>query len=164
MKVVIADTSPINYLILIGCIDVLRTLYTCIVIPTEVFHELTAEGTPQPVSSWIQDQRDWIDVRLAPQAAIIQTTANLEAGEEAAIRLALVERDCLLLIDEAAGRSVASSLGVPNVGTLGVLLEAAAQGLVDLRTALEKLKGTNFRISGTLIEKLLGNIGQRGVS
>jgi predicted nucleic acid-binding protein len=42
--VVVADASPINYLILIECIDVLRVLYGRVVIPVEVFSELTADG------------------------------------------------------------------------------------------------------------------------
>jgi predicted nucleic acid-binding protein len=36
MKVVVADTSPINCLNLIGCIDVLRVLYSRVTIPVEV--------------------------------------------------------------------------------------------------------------------------------
>jgi predicted nucleic acid-binding protein len=36
MKVVVSDTSPINYLILIGCIHLLQKLYGRIVIPSSV--------------------------------------------------------------------------------------------------------------------------------
>jgi len=42
MKVVVADTSPVNYLVLIDCIDVLRRLYARVVIPDEVLSELTS--------------------------------------------------------------------------------------------------------------------------
>ncbi len=79
----------------------------------------------------------------------------LDAGEQAAIRLALVEHDVLVLIDEAMGRPVASRLGIANTGTLGVLVAAAAVGLVDLKTSLSKLRITNFRISQWLIDKVL---------
>ncbi len=47
----------------------------------------------------------------------------------AAIQIALAEHDSLLLIDEAAGRFVASRLGVANTGTLGVILAGARDGL-----------------------------------
>ncbi len=152
--VVVADTSPINYLVLIECVEVLRILYGRVVIPVEVFDELTAEGAPAAVEAWIRDRSDWIEVREVPRGAGPRIAANLDAGEEAAIRLALIERDSLLLIDESTGRRVADSLGVPNTGTLGVLLEAASAGLVNLRVALEKLRGTNFRVSQSLFEKL----------
>jgi predicted nucleic acid-binding protein len=120
MKVVVADASPINYLILIDCIDVLRRLYGRVVIPPEVLSELTAEGAPMTVRSWIRERPEWIDVESAPER--ISIDAVLDAGEAAAIRLALTKRDCLLLIDESEGRAAASRLRIPNTGTLGVLL------------------------------------------
>lgn len=80
---------------------------------------------------------------------------DLDPGEIAAIHLAMAEFDSLLLIDEAAGRAVASRLAVANTGTLGVLLAAAREGLIDLRVSLDSLQRTNFRISQALIEKLL---------
>jgi predicted nucleic acid-binding protein len=152
--VVVADTSPINYLVLIDGIDLLRLLYGRIVIPVEVFAELTAEGAPAAVLAWIRNQPGWLEVRQAPQGTIPHAVASLDAGEVAAISAPLIERDSLLLIDESAGRSVADKLGVANTGTLGVLVEAAAEGLIDLRDALEKLRRTNFRVSESLIEKL----------
>jgi predicted nucleic acid-binding protein len=41
------------------------------------------------------------------------------------------------------------------VGTLGVLRDAAQSGLIDLADALAKLRGTNFRVSRALIDKIL---------
>ena len=41
MKVV-ADTSPLCYLVLIDCIDLLPNLYDKVIIPPAVFNELSA--------------------------------------------------------------------------------------------------------------------------
>jgi len=41
MILVVADTSPLNYLIQIGCADVLPTLYDRIMVPGAVLEELT---------------------------------------------------------------------------------------------------------------------------
>jgi predicted nucleic acid-binding protein len=160
MRVVVADTSPINYLILIDCIDLLRSLYSSIVIPDEVFNELTAVGAPPQVAAWIRSQPDWVEIRSAPFGVPLQLAANesdLDAGEPAAIQLALSEHDSLLLIDEAAGRSVASRLGLANTGTLGVVLAGARDGLTNLKATLYRLQRTNFRISQSLIDKLLAD-------
>jgi predicted nucleic acid-binding protein len=160
MKVVVADTSPINYLVLIDCIDVLQRLYARIIIPQEVFNELNAAGTPPRVVDWIQSRPDWIEVRLAPIGDSVRTDDHeleLDPGEAAAIRLAMVEQNTLLLIDEAAGRAVATRLGVANTGTLGVLLAAAKEDLIDLRVALSRLQDTNFRISRNLVDRLLAD-------
>ena len=164
MRVVVADTSPVNYLILIDCIGVLRSLYGSVVIPFEVAHELTAPGAPLAVATWIQSRPDWVEVRAVPRAATLSIAANLDAGEEAAICIALAEHDCLLLIDESEGRAIASRLGIPNTGTLGVLLAAAANRLVNLQAVLEKLQKTNFRISQALIDNLVASAARRGVS
>jgi predicted nucleic acid-binding protein len=158
MKVVVADTSPINYLVLIDCIDVLRRLYARVVIPEEVLNELTADGGPRQVSAWIRTRPEWVEVRPAAATTRLPLQIGedeLDAGEIAAISVALGESNRLLLIDESAGRMVASRLGVANTGTLGVLLAAAREGMLDFGEALDKLRRTNFRISQTLIDKLL---------
>ncbi len=162
MKVVIADTSPINYLILIDCVDILRQLYTRIVIPDDVFSELTAVGAPPLVAAWIRTQPTWIEVRsvsVGEPLRLVASESDLDAGEVAAIQIALAEHDSLLLIDEVAGRTVASRLGVANTGTLGVLLAGAQEGMIDLKSSLARLQRTNFRISQTLIDKLLAEEG-----
>jgi len=49
MTVVVADTSPLNYLVLIGEIGILRRLYGRIVVPPEVLTELADSGAPPEV-------------------------------------------------------------------------------------------------------------------
>jgi len=44
--IVIADASPLNYLILIGDVDVLREMYGRVIVPAGVARELTAGGSP----------------------------------------------------------------------------------------------------------------------
>ena len=58
----VADTSPINYLVLLGCVDILRQLYSRVMIPSAVYRELTAEGSPGQVSAWIRTRPDWLEV------------------------------------------------------------------------------------------------------
>ncbi len=121
-------------------------------------HELTAAGAPRQVAAWFRSRPAWIEVRSAAACAPFPRATNepdLDAGEIAAIQLALAEHDSLLLIDEAAGRAMASRLGVANTGTLGVLLAGAREGLIDLKVSLARLQRTNFRISRTLIDQLL---------
>lgn len=42
--IVIADTGPINYLVLIGAVDVLHPLYTRVFVPRSVVEELKQAG------------------------------------------------------------------------------------------------------------------------
>jgi predicted nucleic acid-binding protein len=50
--IVIADTSPVSYLIRIGEIEVLPRLYQHIVIPTAMCGELKSPRAPQAVRDW----------------------------------------------------------------------------------------------------------------
>jgi predicted nucleic acid-binding protein len=155
MMVVIADTSPLNYLVQIGEIDLLPRLYGTIVIPTEVFLELKDAAAPAIVHEWMSKSPAWLEIRPAADLVTSSFLFELDAGEQAAIQLAQLEDESLLLIDDAAGRRAAQSLGLPNVGTLGVLRLAALEGLVDLPTILAKLMRTNFRAPAVLIQQLI---------
>ena len=64
--VVVADTSPINYLVLIGQIDLLTRLYTRILIPPAVLAELKHPLAPKPVRNWACDGRILVFVPRFP--------------------------------------------------------------------------------------------------
>lgn len=156
MRVVVSDTSPIRYLVLIGEADVLRSLYTQILIPRTVWTELQQPETPELVRNWIRSSPEWAEI--VPEDTVLVTNVishSLDAGERAAIALALHVRADLLLIDERAGVSEARRLGLTVTGTLGILVRAAERGLVDLPSALNALQKTNFRVSPELLEQIL---------
>jgi len=50
MRVVVADSTPLHYLILIGSVDILPRIFQKIHIPGKVRDELTCEGTPSGCS------------------------------------------------------------------------------------------------------------------
>ena len=52
MTVVVADTSPLNYLVLIGEVDVLAKLFDSVLIPPAVYAELQSPRTPSQVVRW----------------------------------------------------------------------------------------------------------------
>jgi predicted nucleic acid-binding protein len=155
MTVVVADTSPLNYLVLIDAIELLPRLYRRIVIPTEVLNELIHQRAPRPVSEWANRLPEWVEVRSLPPADDDPELSLLDLGEKCAILLAQSESEVLLLIDESAGRLEASRRGIPNTGTLGVLRAASLAQLVDLPSVLARLVATSFRISKPLVDGLI---------
>ena len=151
---IVADTSPLNYLILIESAEVLPRLYGRIIIPPEVLGELRHAGSPQAVRVWCASTPQWLEVRTA---LTVDTTLPLDPGERAAIALAQELRADRLLIDERDGRAIAVRLGIPIAGTLAVLRDAATAGLIDLRSAFDRLKRTTFRASPTLFAEILAD-------
>jgi len=152
--IVVADASPLQYLVLIEEVQILRALYGRVLTPQAVVRELTQPRTPEVVSGWIAEPSDWLGVRtLSGPLAEFPTT--LGAGEREAISLEEELRAEVLLIDDGAGRREAKRRRLAIRGTLGILGLAARHGLTDLRSAIERLRGTNFRASEELIESVL---------
>ncbi len=155
MTVVIADTSPINYLLLIGEIAILPRLYGQVLVPPEVLSELSDADAPPEVLQWVRMHPIWLQTRQVRTVHDDPALSQLDPGERAAILLAQQEAGALLLIDDAAGRSEATRRGIPSTGTLGILRAAAIRQLLDLPTSLKNLAATNFRVSQRLIAELL---------
>ena len=76
-------------------------------------------------------------------------------GESEALALAQAYLPDTLLIDEEKGRQEAERRNIPTTGTLGVLADAAAEGLLDLPDAISRLRATNFHVSERLLLRLL---------
>ena len=153
--IVIADTSPINYLIWIAQIDVLPKLYGRILIPSSVYDELTDDDAREAVRKWIAEAPDWLEVRKpshSPDAELI--SADLDKGEGDAILLALELHADELIIDDMPGRKEAERRHLHFIGTLGILHAAGKQGLLDFHSALDQLCRTNFHISQALLDRL----------
>jgi predicted nucleic acid-binding protein len=144
--VVIADTTPINYLVLTGQQDLLPTLFGRLVIPDAVLRELRAAATPQVVREWMRNPPEWLEIRTTTGTPD-QTLSHLERGERQAIQLAEELSAELLLVDEKAARREAAKRNLRTTGTLGVLDLAADKGLVDFAQTLQLLKETSFYIS-----------------
>lgn len=152
--IVVADTSPINYLILIGAIDVLPALYQKIVVPTAVYKELQSDATPAEVRAWTAKPLDWFEV--TPVTILLDDVLpNLDEGEKQAIALFEETNAAALIIDERQGRIEAAKRGIFIIGTLGVLNSAAERDLLNFPEAIAKLQKTSFRASPTLINSLL---------
>src|ERR1043166_1951746 len=109
VRLVIADTSPINYLILIGHIDLLPRLFERVVPPRDVQPELPSPVAPPPVQRWMAKLPLWLEV--FDMQAIVPID-GLHKGEAAAIALAEFLHADLLLIDERQGFRVAKSRGL----------------------------------------------------
>lgn len=153
--IVVADTSPLNYLILIKHADVLGKLFGSVVIPPAVESELNRAESPVSVRQWLHARPDWLTIRSPSH---IDRSLDLDEGELQAIALAAELGADLLLMDEQKGRRLAFTRGLAITGTLGVIKLASVEGLLNQWDALEALRETNFFIEGSLIEKLFGKL------
>lgn len=151
--IVVSDTSPLNYLILLDAERILPELYGRVIMPEEVLRELEVEGSLEKVRNWLAARPTWLEVNPTPDAPY---PSHLHRGEAAAIILAQQLKADLLLIDDQEARSYAEDQGLRVTGLLGVLRDAAMENLIDLGQTFNRLRSeTNFRARQELMDALL---------
>ena len=144
---VVSDSSPLIALERIAHLHLLPALFEKVVIPSAVRLEVYGN---RPLPEWTEEIA--IKQTLTPR----MIAARLGLGESEAIALALELDAEELLLDDLAARRLATSLGVPMIGTLGLLLRAKQHGLIpQVKPVLEALRQGGFHISERMFDGIL---------
>jgi predicted nucleic acid-binding protein len=151
---VVSDSSALIALDQIGHLDLLRQLFSQIVIPPAVVRE-TAVSVVIP--AWIMERA--LSQPIGPRIL----GASLGSGESEAISLALEVTVRWVILDDRPARRLAQSLGLPVIGTLGILLAAKRKGLLPaVQPCLDALVDHRFHIAPTLFDRILADAGESG--
>lgn len=153
--IVIADTTPINYLVLIELVDILHEMYGSVLIPQSVLTELQSSDTPDAVREWVAESPEWLEVHEVIPTILDAALRKLGSGESEAIALAQELHADAIVMDEKDGRQEAIRRNLRVIGTLRVLSDAAERGLLDLVEAFKRLQQTSFRASQELYQRFL---------
>jgi predicted nucleic acid-binding protein len=65
--IVVADTSPLNYLVRLGHPDVLREIYGRVLVPSAVLSESQQPDAPAEVRAWASEPPAWLEERQVQQ-------------------------------------------------------------------------------------------------
>ena len=156
--IVVSDTSPLNYLILLNADHLLAKIFGQVITPPNVLDEMRHLNAPEIVKAWAASLPAWLEVR-APRTFTVFD--GLGDGESAAIALAQELRADRLLIDERDGNAVAIRLGLKTAGTLAVLELAAIRGMISLRDKIDALRKTSFHVPEQLFSEMLQRDAER---
>ena len=154
--IVVADSSPLQYLILLEQTALLHRFYGDVLVPEAVAIELGAARAPSGVREWMSRPPSWIEVVRVTANEVAPIAEGLDQGERAAIALAERVRADLILIDETEGRAEAVRRSFRVTGTLGILRAAAEEGLIDVHEVVNRLGATNFYADQGLLDRLFG--------
>jgi predicted nucleic acid-binding protein len=81
---------------------------------------------------------------------------SLGAGESAVLSLTLEEEGRRAVLDDAEGRRCARTLGIPVIGTLGVVLRARKEGFVaSAAEVLRALRSSGLFIDDEIVRRVL---------
>jgi uncharacterized protein len=130
---VVCNSSPIIALAQIEALDLLRMLFTAVMVPPAVRGEIQSVSLPD----WVQIQA--LIQELDPRVA----TAALDAGEREALGLAIERHADLLVLDDLPARLLAEKLAIPVI-----------------RPSLDALRGVNFFLTEHLYRRLLVLAGE----
>ena len=150
--IVVADSSPVIALVNIGHIGLLPELFQRVFVPPAVMRELRSQRRTPEIRDWAERAPEWL-IELRPKRE--DPIGQLDAGETAAIHLAMELGAGVLLIDEAKGRRAAEDRRIEVTGTIGVLELAAGRGRIDLQHAFERLSSTDFWVTPKFLAERL---------
>lgn len=157
-KIVVSDSSILISFAKIKKLNLLKEVTGKIIIPQAVYNEVIKKGKPgtNEILSC-----DWIETRvIGNEEKAKELPKYLGKGEKEAIILAK-ETDGLLLIDDPAGRKEAIRQDIQITGTLGILQEIQAKGVIDrIKPILDSLIASGFRIDSNLYSEFLEGIGE----
>ena len=147
--IVVSNASPLIALERIHRQELLKALFGTIFIPPAVRVEVFGEGQ---IPEWIAERAPKLHFR---------PSKDLGKGEIEAIALALELRADWLLMDDLDGRKEAIRAGLSVMGTIGVLIMARQQGVInDLRLVLDELTSSGFYFDEKLRMLALSIVGE----
>jgi predicted nucleic acid-binding protein len=160
--IVVSDTTPLISLDAIGRLAILQQLFGEIIIPQAVLDEVSfARGEAKRFEREIVGA-PWIKtVIVRDHHAVEGLLDELDRGEAEAIVLARELKADWVLMDEKKGRRKLSQFGINRVGTLGILLKAKQQGLIQhVRPEIDRLQSVAFRMSPDVVYEILKAAGE----
>lgn len=161
LKTVVSNSSPLIALTSIGRLELLKSLFGEIAIPQAVYEEVVVQGQGEPGSREVAEA-EWIcTVSIKDRLAADLLQESLDIGESEAIVLGQELGARYVLLDDELARRKADLIGLPVVGTLGVLLMSKQAGLIaDVGTALTDLRQTDFRVSERVYTAVMAKAGE----
>jgi predicted nucleic acid-binding protein len=158
----VVDTAPLIFLAKLDRLDLLRTGARDVVIPPAVRAEVAAhdDAAERAIAA---ATAVWLRVHsVTSHTAVGLLQADLDLGEAEAIVLAREISADRLVLDDLDARRLARRVGLPIVGTVGLLLAARLRGEIsDLTAELERLLQLGFRVDQRLLDEVLAAAGER---
>lgn len=151
----VSNSTPLIALSKIGRFNLLDEYFSEIVIPEAVYQEVVVAGKDLHGAREVAESGRVVVKAARNQLAVKALEAFIDKGEAEAIILANESDAGLLLIDDAEGRRIAQTMGIKITGTVGILLLAARDKKTNLKTDLDHLLASGFRLSDLEYQRIL---------
>lgn len=155
----VVDASPLILLARIRRLDLLALLAKSLLVPETVLREVEAGEARDGAATAV---RAFEPLQIVSDLEIPESIrlVDLGAGESQVLaHAARGGREAIL--DDLAARSCARSLGIPVLGTLGVVITCRHLDLIPAaRPVLDGLRQAGMRLKSSLMEAALTKVGE----
>lgn len=160
MRKVVVNSTPLIILCGIGRLDILKEMYQEIYIPVAVFREVTAKN--DLACAQLRSAGAWIHIeQIQDYREKKMYKAKLHDGEVEVMILAQEQEAGLVILDDNAAKKTAKYLGLTVTGTLGVLIKAKQQGIIEtVRPLLTEMRRNGFYVSSMVEYMVLEQAGE----
>jgi predicted nucleic acid-binding protein len=157
---VVVNASPLIVLFRSGQAELLGQLWNEVLVPGAVWTEVLAGG-PQDAASKGLPAASWAKrVEISVIAPVIAAW-DLGPGESEVLTFALAHPGYRAMVDDAAARRCARTLGIPILGTGGALVLAKRRGLISsVSESLTALRNAGLWLSDELVNLLKQQAGE----
>ncbi len=156
----VVNASPLILLAAAQQLSLLRELAEEVVVPAAVLGELEAGEARDQTAAAVR-AADW--VTFGDPSSVGQAIAawDLGAGESAVLSWAKEQPGFTCVLDDRAARNCARVVGLPCVGTLGLVLAGKEAGLIPAaRPVLEEMMRAGLYLAGEILERSLRGAGE----
>ena len=140
---VVSDASPLILFAKIERLNLLKELYSEVIIPSQVGDEVIKQRNKSSSLMVLEIDKGWIkveEVGLSSEVKEIGKRLGLHEGEMYALSLALHASVKDFLADDKLARIAARILGLKAIGCLGVVMKAYETGIIARNEAVEAIQ------------------------
>jgi predicted nucleic acid-binding protein len=156
----IVDATPVIILAKIGLLDLLTHLARAGLLPSPVVREFAAAPWQIPARNAVET--GWgkvVAVRYIRVA--VRSAGLLDLGEQSVLTLALQRPGARVVLDDGQARKTAQRLGLPMVGTVGVIVVAKQRELISTVAPLfDAIRAAGIYAGDDLLSQVAASVGE----
>jgi predicted nucleic acid-binding protein len=156
----IVNTSPLILLTKIGRLDFLQLGGVKVLVPDTVIDEIEAGADHDSTIEAVR-QTGWLSVVPCPVLPEPIRDCKLDPGESSVLALAYADSESEVVLDDLAARHAAKQLGIPCLGTLGLVLTAKGLGVIsEARPVVDQLRQAGLYLDDEFADEVLRRVGE----
>jgi predicted nucleic acid-binding protein len=157
---VILNASPLIVLARIDGLRWLPVLSDDLRVPQTVLHELEA-GEPRDGAATAVRATPFLEIVADMEVPAVVAAWGIDPGESQVLSHALAGQKRTAFLDDRAARRAAQSLGVPLIGTAGlVALLKQRQVIEKVAPILDALRDAGLRLGKNVVREILSIAGE----